>query len=190
MGVFGGSFDPIHIGHLIIAHEALWRFDLDTVLFVVTAHPPHKQEPEAPVRDRLEMVALAVACEESFVTSRIEIDRGGESYTADTLRELRRLHPDASFYLIVGGDSLLDFSNWKEPETVIQMAHVIAAPRPGFDVSNMESSLEKKTEVFQAPTLAISSTMIRERLHAGQPIRFLVPEPVERYIYERHLYSA
>jgi nicotinate-nucleotide adenylyltransferase len=189
LGILGGSFDPIHLGHLMIAQEALWQCKLDAILFVVTANPPHKRAPEADVEDRFRMVELAVSGEPAFEPSRIEIERGGESYTAETLRELRRIYPNASFCLIVGADSVLDFSVWKEPEAVIDMAQVAVAPRPGFDLSKMEPRLQGKTVVFQSPTLALSSTMIRKRLHEGKPVRFLVPDVVEKYIRERGLYS-
>jgi nicotinate-nucleotide adenylyltransferase len=189
IGVFGGSFDPIHVGHLVIAQEARWQCGLDRVLFVINAHPPHKQEPEASAQDRLAMVELAIDGEEGLETSRIEIERGGHSYTLETLQELHRLYPDAAFYLIIGADSLLDFSMWKNPEAVLKMTHMLVAPRPGFDLSNVESTLRDKTHTFQAPTIELSSTMIRERLHEGKPIRFLVPKVVERYIREQHLYS-
>ena len=135
IGIFGGSFDPIHIGHLVIAQEARWQCNLDRVLFMVSSNPPHKHEPEASVQDRLKMVELAIEGEECFETSRIEIERGGHSYTSETLKELHRLYPNASFYLIVGADSVLDFSTWKTPEAVIEMANVVVAPRPGFDLS-------------------------------------------------------
>jgi len=190
IGVFGGSFDPIHIGHLAIAQEALWQCELSEVLFVVTAHPPHKKEPAAPVEDRLRMVELAIEGEPAFRASRMEIDRGGASYTLDTLTQLRRENPDTSLFLIVGADSAIDFSSWKEPDAVIEMANVAIAPRPGFDLSKMEPRLQGKAQVFHSPTLELSSTMIRERLRERRPIRFLVPEAVERYIRERGLYAG
>jgi len=189
IGVFGGSFDPIHIGHLAIAQEALWQCDLDIVLFIVTAHPPHKKKPEASVEHRLKMVEIAIGDEPDFHPSLIEIERGGASYTAETLNQLRHMYPEAAFYLIVGADSAIDFSTWKDPESVIEMAKIVVAPRPGFDLSQMEPKLRGKAEVFKCPTLELSSTMIRRRLNDGQPIRFLVPKSVERYIREHGLYS-
>ncbi|GAB4342904.1 MAG: nicotinate-nucleotide adenylyltransferase [Candidatus Abyssubacteria bacterium] len=188
LGIMGGTFDPIHIGHLIIAEEARWQCGLDTVLFIVTRQPPHKKAPEAGAEDRFKMVELATGAVQGFRPSRIEIERGGNSYTAETLRELKRIHPDAAMYLIVGSDSVIDFSDWKNPDAVIEMAEVVVAPRPGFDLAQMEPRLRGKARVLDAPTFSISSTMLRERLHNGKPIRFLVPEPVERYIQERRLY--
>ena len=189
IGVFGGSFDPIHIGHLAIAQEALWQCNLDIVLFMVAALPPHKKEPEASVEHRLRMVELAVVGETAFHPSRIEIERGGASYTAETLAELHRLYPGASFFLIVGADSAIDFSSWKDPDAVIERASVVIAPRPGFNLSEMEPRLEGKAQVFQSPTIELSSTMIRKRLHENRPVRFLVPDAAERYIHEHGLYS-
>ncbi len=188
IGVFGGSFDPIHVGHLVIAQEARWQCELDMVLFVITAHPPHKQEPEASGLDRLKMVELAIGDEEGFEVSRIEIERGGRSYTSETLKELHQLYPTSSFYLIVGADSALDFSTWKTPEAVIELANVVVAPRPGFDLSEISPALKGKTRVFQVPTLALSSTMIRQRRREGKPIRFLVPKKWNS-IYTTEVYT-
>ncbi len=189
IGILGGTFDPIHTGHLIIAEEARWQCELDIVLFIVTSHPPHKKEPEAAAEDRFRMVELATVGEPAFRPSRIEIERGGNSYTAETLRELLRMYPGASLHLIVGADSVIDFSDWKNPEAVIEMADVVVASRPGFDLSQMEPRLRGRTRVLQSPAVEISSTMIRKRLHDGKSVRFLVPEAVERYIRERQLYS-
>ena len=189
IGMLGGSFDPPHIGHLIIAEEARWQCELDTILFMVTSHPPHKSEPEAAPEDRFRMVELAIEGMPSFSPSRMEIDRGGSSYTAQTLKELHRLYPNASLYLIIGADSVLDLSAWKNPDAVVEMANLVVAPRPGFDLSQMEPRLQDKTHVLETPTVAISSTLIRRRLHGGESIRFLVPDAVERYIREHKLYS-
>lgn len=187
--MLGGSFDPPHIGHLIIAEEARWQCELDTILFMVTSHPPHKSEPEAAPEDRFRMVELAIEGMPSFSPSRMEIDRGGSSYTAQTLKELHRLYPKASLYLIIGADSVLDLSAWKNPDAVVEMANLVVAPRPGFDLSQMEPRLQDKTHVLETPTVAISSTLVRRRLHGGESIRFLVPDAVERYIREHKLYS-
>jgi len=189
IGMLGGSFDPPHIGHLIIAEEARWQCELDTILFMVTSHPPHKSEPEAAPEDRFRMVKLAIEGMPAFSPSRMEIDRGGSSYTAQTLKELHRLYPNASLYLIIGADSVLDLSAWKNPDAVVEMANLVVAPRPGFDLSQMEPRLQEKTHVLETPTVAISSTLVRRRLHGGESIRFLVPDVVERYIREHKLYS-
>ncbi len=190
IGILGGTFDPIHIGHLIIAEEARWQCQLDSVLFMVTAQPPHKKKPEAPAEDRFKMVELALEGEPAFRPSRIEIERGGNSYTAQTLKELHRLYPGAAHFWIVGGDSILEFSTWQSPDDVIQMANLIVVPRPGFDLSQADPRLRGKTHVLQTPEIALSSTIIRGRLHEGKPVRFLVPAAVEQYIHERRLYSS
>lgn len=190
IGILGGSFDPIHIAHLIIAQDALWQCELDFVLFIVNAHPPHKKEPEADAENRYRMVELATAGHPRFKPSRIEIERGGESYTAETLKELLHLHPGAALYLIVGADSALDFSAWKNPEAVIEMAHIVVAPRPGSDLANMEPRLRGKTQIIQSPALELSSTLVRTRVHEGKPIRFLVPDAVERHIRSQKLYAT
>jgi len=189
IGMLGGSFDPPHIGHLIIAEEARWQCEVETVLFMVTSHPPHKSEPEAAPEDRFRMVELAIEGMPAFRPSRMEIDRGGSSYTAQTLKELHRLYPEASLYLIIGADSVLDLSAWKNPDAVVEMAHLVVAPRPGFDLSRMEPRLRDRTHVLDTPSVAISSTLVRRRLHKGESIRFLVPDAVERYIHEHGLYS-
>ena len=189
IGLLGGSFDPPHMGHLMIAEEARWQCNLDIILFMVTSHPPHKGEPEAGPEERFRMVEIAIDGISDFSPSRMEIDRGGSSYTAQTLKELHRLHPDSSMYLIVGADSVLDLSAWKDPDAVVQMAKLVVAPRPGFDLSHMEPRLQDKTYVLESPTVMISSTLIRRRVRRGEPIRFLVPEAVERYIREHRLYS-
>lgn len=190
IGVFGGSFDPIHVGHLAISREALRRCGLDVVLFIVAAVPPHKKEPDASVEHRLRMVELAVEDEPDFQPSRIEIERDGASYTAETLRELRAIYPGASFYLIVGADSAIDFSSWKTPDAVIEMANVVIAPRPGFDPSEMEPRLRSEAHVLQSPEIDVSSTIIRKRTREGKPVGSLVPAAVDRYIREHRLYSA
>lgn len=190
IGVFGGSFDPIHTGHLEISREAFRQCRLDMVLFVVAAIPPHKKAPKIPVERRLEMVELAIANEPGFHASRIEIERGGPSYTAETLRELRGEYAEASFFLIVGADSAIDFSSWKNPQAVIEMSNIVVAPRPGFDSSTMEPRLRSKSIILESPELDISSTTIRKRLREGKSIEALVPPSVEEYIRARGLYRG
>jgi nicotinate-nucleotide adenylyltransferase len=160
------------------------------ILFVVAAIPPHKRAPEVPVERRLDMVELAIADEPDFHASRIEIERGGASYTAETLRELRGEYVEASFFLIVGADSAIDFSSWKNPEAVIEMSDIVVAPRPGFDSSTMEPRLRSKSHILEAPELDISSTVIRKRLREGKSVEALVPTAVEEYIRTHGLYRA
>lgn len=190
IGILGGTFDPIHIGHLIIAQEALWQCRLDCVLFMVTACPPHKSPPEAEARDRCRMVELAVAGVKGFEPSRLEIERGGNSYTVQTLRELHRLYPDASHWWIVGGDAILEFETWEDPGDVMRLANLIVAPRPGFDLSGIDPALEDKITVLDAPQVDVSSRAIRRRVHEGKPIGFLVVGEVEQYIRSHRLYTG
>jgi nicotinate-nucleotide adenylyltransferase len=189
IGILGGTFDPIHIGHLIIAQEALWQCGLDRVLFMVTALPPHKKEPRATAKARYEMVELALDGMREFQPSRLEIDRGGSSYTVQTLRELHRLYPESAHYWIVGGDSILEFQTWEDPGDVIALANLIVAPRPGFDLSKVDAALENKIILLNnSPQVNISSTELRKRLREGAPVRFLIPKVVEEYIYGHRLY--
>ncbi|RJP16074.1 MAG: nicotinate-nucleotide adenylyltransferase [Candidatus Abyssobacteria bacterium SURF_5] len=188
IGILGGTFDPIHIGHLVIAQEALWQCELDRVLFMVTAQPPHKKAPRARAEDRYNMVELALQGITEFQPSRLEIERGGNSYTVQTLHELHRLYPAASHYWIVGGDSILEFQTWEDPEDVIRLANLIVAPRPGFDLSKVDPALRNKIIVLDAPQVDVSSTQIRRRITEKQPVRFLLPKIVEEYIYGHRLY--
>jgi nicotinate-nucleotide adenylyltransferase len=190
IGILGGTFDPIHIGHLIIAQEALWQCRLDCVLFMVTARPPHKRAPEAVAEHRYKMVELAIEKRKGFRPSRLEIERGGNSYTVQTLRELQRLYPDASHYWIVGGDSILEFKTWEDPEDVIRLANLIVAPRPGFDLSGVDPALNGRITILDTPQIDISSTTIRKRIHEGRPIGFLIPAQVEDYIQRNRLYIS
>jgi nicotinate-nucleotide adenylyltransferase len=189
IGVLGGTFDPIHIGHLIIAQEALWQCGLDRVLFMVTAQPPHKKAPKAGAEDRYAMVELALNGTRGFQPSRLEIERGGNSYTVQTLHELHRVYPEAAHYWIVGGDSLLEFRMWEDPDDVIRLANLIVAPRPGFDLSKVDPALGGKVIVLDSPQVGISSTEVRRRIQEGAPVRFLIPRVVEEYIYGHRLYT-
>ncbi len=188
IGILGGTFDPVHIGHLIIGQEALWQCELDCVLFMVTAQPPHKKAPRVSAEDRFRMVELATTGVEEFRPSRLEIERGGNSYTVQTLRELHRLYPNAAHFWIVGGDSVLEFRTWEDPEDVIRLANLIVAPRPGFNISQIDPALQGKVVALDIPQIDISSTEIRRRLREGNPVRFLVPKQVEDYIQEHGLY--
>jgi nicotinate-nucleotide adenylyltransferase len=188
IGILGGTFDPIHLGHLVIAQEALWQCQLDRVLFMVTAQPPHKKAPKAAAEDRYSMVELALDGMKEFQPSRLEIERGGNSYTVQTLRELHRIYPDAAHYWIVGGDSILEFHTWEDPEDVVKLANLIVAPRPGFDLAKIDLALQGKVILLDAPQVSVSSTELRSRVREGAPIRFLVPKVVEEYIYGHRLY--
>jgi nicotinate-nucleotide adenylyltransferase len=194
VGVMGGTFDPIHYGHLVTAEEALWQFGLDEVTFVPTGQPWMKQDDRevSPGEDRYLMTVIAIASNPHFTASRIEIDRGGPSYTVDTLRLLRKQYEEqAELFFITGGDAILEIFQWKDPGDVLDLAHFIAATRPGYDIARFEATAptrHPKVSVMTVPALAISSTDIRSRVREGRPIQYLVPEGVKTYIAKSGLY--
>jgi nicotinate-nucleotide adenylyltransferase len=187
LGVMGGTFDPIHVGHLVTAEEALHQFALDEVVFVPTGRPWMKEhDVVASADDRYAMTAIGIEPEPRFHVSRLEVDRGGATYTVDTLRALRDEVPGAELFFITGADAMLEIMRWKEHETIFDLAHFIAATRPGYDVATLD--VMPDVTVMRIPALAISSTDIRARVHEGRPIRFLVPEGVEAHIHAAGLY--
>jgi nicotinate-nucleotide adenylyltransferase len=183
----GGTFDPIHVGHLVTAEEALYQFELDEVVFVPTGRPWMKEhDVVASATHRYRMTEIGISPEPRFRVSSIEVDRGGQTYTVDTLRALLEEDPERGLWFITGADAMLEIMVWKEPETLFGLAHFIAATRPGYDVAPFAD--HDGVTVMEIPALAISSTDIRERAASGRPIRFLVPDAVERYIVEQRLY--
>jgi nicotinate-nucleotide adenylyltransferase len=188
----GGTFDPVHYGHLVTAEEALAQFSLDEVLFVPTGQPWMKESRDvSPAEDRYLMTVIATASNPRFSVSRIDVDRGGPTYTADTLRALAAEQPDAELYFITGADAMLEIFHWKDPEGVLSLAHFIAATRPGHDLARFaEDALTRhaRVNVMDIPALAISSTDVRHRVKAGRPIRYLVPDGVKSYIEKMGLY--
>jgi nicotinate-nucleotide adenylyltransferase len=190
LGVMGGTFDPIHYGHLVTAEEALEQFELEGVLFVPTGRPWMKEhEVVSPPEDRYLMTVIATASNPLFSVSRIEVDRDGPTYTVETLRSLKA-DLDADLFFVTGADAILEMFQWKEPEELFQLAHFIAATRPGYDIAGFEVPAHAKdaVRVMNIPALAISSTDIRSRVQAGGPIRYLVPEGVKSYIEKAGLY--
>jgi nicotinate-nucleotide adenylyltransferase len=192
LGVMGGTFDPIHHGHLMAAEEARWQFDLDEVLFVPTGQPWMKAERAvSPAEDRYLMVVIATSANARFRVSRLEIERDGPTYSVDTLREIRSERGDVDLFFVTGADAMLEILEWKDPEEALSMAHFIAATRPGYDLSRFEQGApteDPRISVMNIPALAISSTDVRERVAAGRPIRYLVPEGVQAYISKAGLY--
>ena len=191
LGIMGGAFDPIHIAHLVTAQEALVQFRLDEVMFMPSGQPPHKKRQLAPAESRYLMTALATASHPRFSVSRLEIDQPGVDYTVDTLRYLRgALEPDARLFFITGADAVLDMLTWKDPAGVLELCTIAAATRPGFDLSRLSAVLaslgprvagpgpDARVQTMEVPALDISSTMIRKRLAAGLPVRYLVPDAV------------
>lgn len=197
IGVMGGTFDPIHYGHLVTAEEARVQFLLDRVIFVPSGHPPHKEERESLDPEfRYLMVVIATASNPFFTVSRMEIDRPGPSYAIDTVRELKReLGDEVELFFITGADAILEILTWKEPERILEECVFIAATRPGYDLRRLEENLpesekgrhrtEPRVLTMEIPALAISSTDIRRRVREGRPIRYLVPEGVAEFI-EKH----
>ena len=191
LGIMGGTFDPVHIGHLVCAEEARWQFGLDEVVFVPAGQPWQKRE-VTPAEDRYLLTVLATARNPHFSVSRLEIDRGGPTYTLETLRALRDFHgEEAELFFITGADAVLEILTWKDPEAVLDTARFIAATRPEYDLSKLERGrFGDRVSVIQIPALAISSTDIRRRVQEGRPIQYLVPPEVAEYIDERRLYRG
>jgi nicotinate-nucleotide adenylyltransferase len=198
LGVMGGTFDPIHYGHLVAAEMARVEFNLSKVLFIPSGIPPHKNRQDISAADlRYKMVELAIEDNPAFDLSALEIEREGPSYTVDTLRILRRTWPEHELYFITGADALLEIFSWRNAEEILTMIQFIGAARPGFDVSDFllkvqEEHLEiqGKIHYLEVPALAISSTDIRSRVRHGQSFRYLLPEPVRLFIQEHGLYTA
>jgi nicotinate-nucleotide adenylyltransferase len=194
IGVLGGTFNPPHLGHLLCAQEAYVQLELDAVMLIPARTPPHKPVEEEPgVEHRLELCRRAVQDDERFQVSDVEVVRSGPSYTLDTLRELHSKAPDNDLFLIVGGDIAAGFADWHEPERVLSMATLAVAKRRGTPREAVKAALAHlkggdRTSFFRMPRIDISSTLVRDRVGAGLPIRYLVPEPVEGYIAEKGLY--
>jgi nicotinate-nucleotide adenylyltransferase len=192
IGLMGGTFDPIHHGHLVAAEEARWQFHLDQVLFIPTGQPWQKPVGVSPAEDRYQMTVIATASNPAFSVSRVEIDHPGPTYTVDTLRRLRsELGDQTRLYFITGADAVLHILTWKDREEVLALAEFIAATRPGYDLTKLAEQVPGASErlhPMEIPMLGISSTEIRARVARGAPILYLVPDGVVRYIAERGLY--
>jgi nicotinate-nucleotide adenylyltransferase len=196
VGILGGTFNPPHIGHLVCAREALDQLELDRVLLMPAFAPPHKPMPDEPGPEhRLELCRLAAAGEQGLGVSALEIERGGPSYTVDTLRELHAKRPEDDLTWIAGGDMAASLPSWREPEEVLSLARFAVAEREGTDRERIEralSSLRGRDSVvfFDMPRIDVSSSMVRARVAAGRSIRHLVPEVVAAYILEQGLYRS
>jgi nicotinate-nucleotide adenylyltransferase len=190
LGVMGGTFDPIHYGHLVTAEEALHQFELDEVMFVPTGSPWMKEhEIVSRAEDRYLMTVIATASNPRFAVSRVEVDREGPTYTIDTLRSIKDLS-GADLFFITGADAILEIFQWKERQQLFDMAHFIAATRPGYDIAALQerAAAHDGITTMSIPALAISSTDIRDRVAHGRPIRYLVPEGVASYVGKAGLY--
>jgi nicotinate-nucleotide adenylyltransferase len=194
IGILGGTFNPPHMGHLVMAQEALDQLDLDRVVFMPVAVPPHKEAREDPgAAARVRLCRLAVADDDRFDVSTLEIERGGASFTVDTLRELHDVEPEHELTFIVGGDMAQSLPAWREPEAILALARLAVAEREGVrreDIARRLESLHGGDRVvfFDMPRIDVSSSTIRRRVAEGRPIRYLVPEAVAAEIAEQGLY--
>jgi nicotinate-nucleotide adenylyltransferase len=186
--VMGGTFDPIHHGHLVAASEVAGLFGLDEVVFVPTGQPWQKSHRVvSPAEDRYLMTVIATASNPRFTVSRVDIDRGGATYTIDTLSDLRRMRPDAELFFITGADALEQIVGWRDNERLFEMARFIGVTRPGFVLADHHLP-EGAVSLVEVPAMAISSTDCRGRVARGMPVWYLVPDGVVQYIEKRGLY--
>ena len=195
LGILGGTFNPPHVGHLVCAQEAYLQLRLDRVILIPARIPPHKPiEHEPGAEHRLELCRLAVQGDRRFAVSDLEICRSGLSYTVDTLTELHSQAPDNELFLIVGGDVAAGLCDWHEPERVLSLASLGVAKRRGTSRAAVDAALHslrggERAEFFRMPRIGVSSTMIRRRVRAGEPIKYIVPDPVADYIDRHQLYK-
>lgn len=187
-------FDPPHIGHLILASEAAWQLGLDEVRLVVCARPPHRGEGWLPPETRLQLVAQATAAYPKLVASRVELDRPGPSYTLDTLDAFVAHEPETAFWLILGADQLASFAQWRGPERIVGLARLAVASRDGARTADLLAVADRvapgRVDWLEMPTVGISSTMIRERIASGQPVRHVVSPPVDDLLAAEGLFRG
>jgi nicotinate-nucleotide adenylyltransferase len=188
----GGTFDPIHHGHLVAASEVADRYALDEVVFVPTGHPWQKGDVAvSPAEDRYLMTVIATASNPRFTVSRVDVDRDGPTYTVDTLRDLRGVYgPDAELFFITGADALGEIFTWRDAKRLFELAHFVGCTRPGYEVdpSLLSGIPTERLTLIEVPALAISSSDCRERRAAGEPVWYLVPDGVVQYIAKHDLY--
>jgi nicotinate-nucleotide adenylyltransferase len=190
LGVMGGTFDPIHHGHLVAASEVQARFGLDEVVFVPTGQPWQKDEREvSPAEHRYLMTVVATASNPRFTVSRVDIDRPGLTYTIDTLRDLHGERPEAELFFITGADALAQILSWKDADELFELAHFIGVTRPGYDLSEAGLPADRVT-LQEVPAMAISSTDCRARVARTEPVWYLVPDGVVQYINKYRLYAG
>lgn len=197
LGIYGGSFDPVHLGHLLLAETCREACELDRVLFLPCGQSPHKPRGAvAAGQQRAEMLAFAVAGDSRFGICRIELERSGPSYTVETLQQLRVEQPNCELFFLMGADSLADLPLWREPQAILELATIVAVNRghrPPPDWSSLESrlgsSVRDRVRFVTMPAIDLSATEIRERTHSGRSVRFRVPRAVEEYIRQNGLYQ-
>lgn len=191
IGLFGGSFNPIHTGHLILAQEALVQYQLDKVIFIPASNPPHKDPRELiEPYHRYRMAELAIDGNPNFEVSDIELKREGKSYTIETVKNFLAIYPDKmELNLIVGMDSLAEIFTWKEAENLIHLIRFLGAPRRGYDLNRLDERIKNSVKLINMPIIEIASRTIRERIRMNKPIRYWVPESVFGYLTEHELYK-
>lgn len=190
VGIMGGSFDPIHMGHLVTAEQARADLELDEVVFVPAGAQPQKTH-VTPAELRYLMTVLATAANPAFSVSRMEIDREGPTYTVDTLRRIRQRRPADQLYFITGADAILDILTWKDAQECLRLAEFVAATRPGHDLGRLESEgLRDCVRILDVPALAISSSDVRQRFRAQRPVRYQIPLEVEQFARKYRLYGG
>ncbi len=198
----GGTFNPIHYGHLVTAEEARIQFNLDRVLFIPTGDPSHKEGQKITnAQQRYLMTVMATGSNPYFYVSRTEIDRPQPSYTMDTIKDLHKVYKDSQIFFITGTDAVLDILTWKNPAEILNLCIFIAATRPGYELDRLNiikkrlkdelgiADINEKIHIIKIPALAISSTDIRNRVRTGKPIRYLLPEGVANHIYKMNFYK-
>lgn len=200
MGVFGGTFDPVHCGHLIMAEQCREQARLDQVRFIPAARPPHKAERVlTPFHHRVEMLYLAVAGHPAFCVDELEKDRPGPSYTVQTLEEIHAREPGAELFLVIGADCLPDLPGWYEPRRILELAHLLVVPRPGWAMQTVDELRQAVQvpaaqrvgyQIISMPQVEIASRDVRQRVAEGRSVRFLVPRAVECYMDTHRLYSG
>ncbi|MFQ6170334.1 nicotinate-nucleotide adenylyltransferase [Oryzobacter sp. R7] len=190
LGVMGGTFDPVHHGHLVAASEVQAALHLDEVVFVPTGQPWQKEGRDvAPAEHRYLMTVVATASNPRFTVSRVDIDREGPTYTIDTLRDLHAQHPDAELFFITGADALAQILSWKDADELFELAQFIGVTRPGYELSETGLPADR-VDLMEVPAMAISSTDCRDRVRDGEPVWYLVPDGVVQYINKHRLYTA
>ena len=196
VGILGGTFDPIHFAHLATAEFIRDKYNLDWIFFIPTGNPPHKLGIKTDKYDRYNMVLLATKTNNHFIALDIEIERNKQTYTVDTLKDLKKMYPSAELYFITGADAICEVETWKSVSENFEMATFIAATRPGISLLKAQEKIEQleikyDTSIISVyvPSLDISSTYIREQIEAGKTVRYLMPEPVEKYMQRKDLYK-
>lgn len=199
VGIMGGTFDPIHIGHLILGENAYQQFGLDEVLFMPSGNPPHKRHREgrADLEQRIEMVRLAISDNPHFILSLDDACENGYSYTRETLERLTAEHPDTDYYFIMGADSLFSFEEWKDPEKIAKLAVIVAAIRDHVNMQEMERQIEylnhklgADIRVLSTPNMDISSQMLRAWIHENKTVKYYMPDNVIEFIRKHQLYRT